>query len=109
MTKVIVDPGICGFTVTVSVKKDKDRNMQISIDTDCDMVQDMHGDISLLSFRDSLTGYNKNPVLRSAAKHLKHVACPVPSAILKAIEVEAGACLPKDAHIVFLKKKALPG
>jgi hypothetical protein len=37
--------------------------------------------------------------LRLAAKHLMHPACPVPSGILKAIEVESGLALPKDASI----------
>jgi hypothetical protein len=36
---------------------------------------------------------------------LKHAACPVPSAILKAIEVEAGLNVAKDATIVFLTEK----
>jgi len=36
---------------------------------------------------------------RLAAEHLVHPACPVPSGILKAIEVESGLALPKDASI----------
>ena len=37
--------------------------------------------------------------LKLAAEHLVHPACPVPSGIIKAIEVEAGLALPKDASI----------
>ena len=51
-----------------------------------------------------LTGFQNNPVYRSASKHLKHAACAVPSAILKAIEVEAGLNVPKDAVIRFVKE-----
>jgi hypothetical protein len=48
-------------------------------------------------------GFLSNPVYRAAAKHLKHTACPVPSGTIKAMEVEAGFCLPEDASIVFEK------
>jgi hypothetical protein len=34
-----------------------------------------------------------------AAKHCKHAACPVPSGIIKAVEVASGLALPKDASI----------
>jgi hypothetical protein len=34
-----------------------------------------------------------------AAKHCKHAACPVPSGIVKAVEVASGLALPKDASI----------
>jgi len=50
----------------------------------------------------TLAGFADNPVYRSAAKHLKHVACPVPSAILKAIETESGMNVPKDVRIEFV-------
>ncbi|MBI4316389.1 MAG: hypothetical protein HY679_10665, partial [Chloroflexi bacterium] len=30
-----------------------------------------------------------------------HTACPIPAAILKAIEVEVGIALPKDVTITF--------
>jgi len=53
----------------------------------------------------ALTGFQNNPVYRSAAKNLKHVACPVPSGILKALEVEAGLNVLKDASITFVKEK----
>ena len=43
--------------------------------------------------------------LRMAAKHCKHTACPVPSGILKAIEVASGLALPKDASIEVVQEK----
>ena len=52
---------------------------------------------------DALVGILKNPVYLAAARHLKHAACPVPAAVLKALEVEAGLNVKKDATIVFEK------
>jgi hypothetical protein len=37
------------------------------------------------------------------SKHCPHPACPVPSGILKAVEVAAGLALPRDASIVIRK------
>ena len=104
MTKVIVNSGACGFTVTVTTEKGNDKKIHIALDTACEMVQKMLADITTVDHRVTLTGFRDNPVYLSAAKHLKHVACPVPSAILKAIETEAGLNVPKDAAIVFIKE-----
>lgn len=104
MTKIIVDPGICGFPVAITAEMGKEKKIHIFIDTECEMVKKMLEDISTLNRMDAFTGYLNNPVYRSAAKHLKHVACPVPSGILKIIEVEAGLCLPKDVSMKFLSE-----
>jgi len=104
MTRVIVNSGACGYAVTITVTKGKDKSYEVALDTDCAMVKKMAGDLAVLDRLDALTGFQNNPVYRSAAKHLKHVACPVPSAILKALEVEAGLNVMKDATIVFDKK-----
>jgi hypothetical protein len=40
-----------------------------------------------------------------AAKHCKHTSCPVPSGIVKAVEVASGMALPKDASIKVMQEK----
>ncbi len=105
MTKVVIHSGSCGFTVTVTAEKGPSRTVRISLETDCEMVQKMAEEIATLDRTAALTGFQNNPVYRSAAKHLKHAACPVPSGILKALEVEAGLNLPRDVTVVFEKKK----
>lgn len=104
MTKVEIKPGVCGFVVNVTVEQDKERNFHIVVETECEMVQRIAAEIAQLEFRAPFTAILHNPVYRSASKHLKHVACPVPAGILKAIEVEAGVCLPRPVTITFKKK-----
>jgi len=104
MTTVIVNAGACGYTVTIKAEKGKDGKISVSLSTDCEMVTKMLEDIAIVDRFSPLTGFQNNPVYRSASKHLKHVACIVPSAILKAIEVEADLNVPKDAVIRFLKE-----
>ena len=105
MTTVIVNSGACGFTVTISAETMKDRTIKISLDTECGMVKNMLQDVSTLDRFAALIGFQSNPVYRSASKHLKHVTCPVPTGILKAIEAEAGLNVPKDATITFPMKQ----
>ena len=105
MTKVIVNSGACGFTVTITADKGKEKKILIALDTACEMVKNMGADIAAVDRMVPLMGFAENPVYRSAAKHLKHAACPVPSAILKAIETEAGMNIPKDVRIEFVREK----
>jgi hypothetical protein len=103
MTKVIIQSGACGFSVTITAEKEAAGKIALSLETECEMVKHMLEDIAVLDRLAAFTGLMNNPVYRSAAKHLKHVACPVPSAILKALEVEAGLNVAKDASIIFVK------
>jgi uncharacterized protein DUF6951 len=103
MTKVIVKSGACGFIVTITAEKGPGGKIAVSLDTDCEMVKKMREDIAVLDKLAPLTGFLSNPVHRSASKHLRHVACTVPSGILKAIEVEAGLNVAKDGGIIFVQ------
>jgi hypothetical protein len=103
MTKVIVHSGACGFIVRIEAEKSAGGQIALRIDTDCEMVKKMLEDVAVLDRFAALTAFQNNPVYRSAAKHLKHVACTVPSGIIKAIEAEAGLNVPKDADICFVK------
>jgi len=105
LTKLIVNSGVCGFSVSVTAEKGKDRKIMIFLETECGMVRKMLEDISTLDTMAAFAGFTNNPVYRSAGRRLKHAACPVPAGILKALEVEAGLNVPKDVSIIFIKDK----
>jgi hypothetical protein len=107
MTKVVVNSGICGFSTTVSAEKSEGKKIHISLDTACEMVQKMAEDIAVLDMMTVFSRFLDNPVYRSASKHLRHVTCPVPGGILKAMEVEAGFALPRDVSITFLESRKI--
>jgi len=104
MTRVDVSSGACGFTAVIRAEKGPNRTVDISVETGCAMVQKMAAEIASLGRRDALTGILNNPVYLAAGRHLKHAACPVPAAVLKALEVEAGLNVKMDASIVFSKE-----
>ena len=105
MTRVIVNSGICGFSVNIIAEKGEGKDIRLSVDTECGMVKKMAEDISTLGMMAVFKGFLNNPVYKAAERHLKHAACPVPSGILKALEAEAGLCLPKDVKMSFIKDK----
>ncbi len=104
MTTVIVNPGACGFEVTITAEKQPDGRIAVSLDTKCEMVKMMLEDVAVLDKKVVFAKFHNNPVYLSASKHLKHAACSVPSAILKTVEVEAGFNVPKAVSIAFVKK-----
>jgi len=107
MTKVVVDPGICGFTSIIETARLSTSKVRITITTDCDMISRLGSELKELDWRNALGSLKDSLVYKSAFQHVKHSACPIPAAILKSIEVEVGAALPKDVviHIETINSK----
>ncbi len=104
MTKVVINPGACGMPATIEVEKKDRKTYVLRISSDCEMVVKLGKEIPELTMMDAFKRIFDNPVYKQGAACLKHVACPVPSGILKALEVEAGLNLPKDVTITFVKE-----
>ena len=45
MTKVVVEAGICGFSITVEVVRLSARKVRVSVATECDMVREMNNQL----------------------------------------------------------------
>lgn len=103
MTKVLIQPGACGMPVTVEVEKKDKKTFSVTITSDCEMVQKLGKEVPELTMMDAFKRLLDNPVYTKGAGCLKHVSCPVPCGILKALEVEAGLNVPKDSVIHFEK------
>ena len=105
MTRILIHPGACGMPATVEVIRKEGRIFAIKITSQCEMIEKLGKELPEVTMIDIFMRFFDNPVYRAGAICLKHVACPVPSGILKALEVEAGLNLPKDVSITFLKDK----
>ena len=103
MTKVQIQPGACGMLVTVEVEKKDKKTFAVTISSECEMVKKLGSELPELVFMDAFKRLLDNPVYMKGAACLKHVSCPVPTGILKALEVEAGLAVPRDVSIVFEK------
>jgi hypothetical protein len=106
MAKVIVNPGICGFVSSVEAHSEDGQIVSIQLKSGCSGIKDMESDLqSLDSFSEVLGKYGASKVFQSAAAHCPHPACPIPIAILKAIEVECNLALPKAVGMEIEKDK----
>jgi len=101
MTRVVVNPGICGKSVTAEVVKVGKRRVGIKITTDCEIVTKMGESLAELDQRDILKPHVHSEVYKCASRCHLHAACPVPMAIIKAVEVEGGLALPRPVSIHF--------
>lgn len=102
-TEVMIDGGVCKFRTHVSATSDMMGNITLSIETSCPNMPKMIarlGDIN--AYEEIAGGYLKSKVFAAAAE-LPHVTCPVPTGILKAIEVAGGLGLKRDPSIHFLE------
>ena len=76
----------------------------------CDEITAMNPDLARVQWKgkghEVFKRMTESVVYQSAARHIRHTACPIPAAILKAIEVEVGIALPKDVTITFTNSDA---
>jgi hypothetical protein len=99
MASAEIESGICGFCTTVRTTVEG-RTVRVEFETDCGYVEQLAEALTAVDPYREISYRGEGPVtLKLAAEHLVHPACPVPSGIIKAIEVEAGLALPKDASI----------
>ena len=101
MTIVEVDAGSCGFTTKIQVHKADAQTVRMVISSDCEMITKWGEELHTLDWGQCLRDFVDSPVFQCASKHIGHVACPVPVALLKAMEVEVGVALPVDVTIRF--------
>ncbi len=97
MITVQTDPGICGLPSTIKSLSEDMQNVKIEIDSKCPDIMKMAEKIKEVNAMQEVFGkIGENAIYTAAKEHCKHVACPVPAAIVKAVEAAAGLALPKD-------------
>ena len=99
--RVMVDPGICGFICSILAWKDG-KEVKFDIQSECGQIRKLAGTLGPITVRDLFVPLTQCPVFRCAEASKCHLACPVPSSLIKAAEVVLGLALPKDATIRFL-------
>ena len=101
MVRAVVNPGICGRTVTIKVVKARKRGVRVDITSDCEVVTKMGESLAELNLLDALKPPVNSEVYKCASECRLCTSCPVPMAILKAIEIEAGLALPRLVLVHF--------
>jgi hypothetical protein len=104
VAKAEIDAGICGFHTTCTATKNADDTVHLEIQSGCKAVLKLAEQIQDVDpFKEVFWRRSMPTIHQAAPQCLSHPSCPVPSGIIKAIEVEAGLALPKDVTIKVTK------
>ena len=104
MAIVRIVPGVCGMQTRIEAQADDGYQVTFTITTDCEHIQKMAAELGEVSALEEL----RRPMTQTtpyqlADRFFLHAACPVPGAIVKAMEVAAGMALPADVHVLVSK------
>ena len=96
--------GACGFTSVVKATRIDKKHVSVKIISACEMLRKMNDDLKLFDWRrDLFCNIRDSIVYRCADKYLMHTDCPVPSAIVKVIQIELDGMVPMDVNMKFEK------
>ena len=99
---IMLDPGVCQFKSKISVTMDEDNRLAYRIESGCPHVKKMSAEMPLFDMFDIIKmPFGENPIYELGGKFLKHSACPLPMAMIKAGEVVTGMGLKRTVTVSF--------
>lgn len=104
MTKVRINPGICGLITTVTAESEDQQEVKITVHSACESIQKMFEELgdTYDAFDVCLTKPGTGELYEYAAEHFPvHASCPAIAGIIKCMEVECRLALPAEAKIEF--------
>ncbi len=100
MAKVKVEAGVCGFITEIQTLVNDDQKVTLDIESECPHVMALAEEYPKSEgMMEVFLSFGESPLFKAAKNTLQHSACPVPTAIMKAIEVSCGLALPRDVII----------
>lgn len=99
MAKAEINPGVCGMHTTIVAKANGDGRIHLAVESECEAVRKLVEQLKEVDPFQEFSWRGKPQTHALAPKCLFHSACPVPSGIIKVIEIEAGLALPADVTI----------
>jgi hypothetical protein len=100
---IMLDPGVCQFKSKISVTMDEDNNLIYVIDSQCPHIKKMSAEMPKFGMFDIVKmPFCENPIYELGGKYLKHSACPLPMAMIKAGEVVTGMGLKRKVSVEFV-------
>ena len=98
--KVTVDPGVCKLGTVISAKMSDDMmHVDFQVESSCPHISKMAQEVKSVDYMDIMSkNMLENPFYQAAAKCCPHVACPVPCAFNKALEVAADLGLKRNVE-----------
>ena len=105
MTKVRIDPGICGLKTVVEAAASDETEVTVKIRSACPSIKKMAEELGeeFDAYELCLQKPGLGPFYDYAQEHFPvHVSCPAINGIIKCVEVECHLALKKNATIEFI-------
>jgi len=105
MINIEVNPGICALKTIINVESEDQETASIEIVSDCPFIRSISDELKEVDgYTECFSKFGESQTFKLANKYCKHPGCPVPSAIIKGVEVACGLALPKNVEISVVKK-----
>ena len=98
--RVCVDAGVCKMRTLITAKDNGMGLIELDIKSDCPNILKMSWRLEPMSpYAEVEAEFNKSTIYQLANDAIPHTACPVPSAMVKALEVAGDLGLKREAVI----------
>lgn len=104
MTKLTINPGVCGFIAKVEAISDGGMAVTVKVETGCESVTKMFKDLgdTFNPYEICMARPGAGPLYEYAAQNfISHGCCPTIAGIIKAMEAECGLALKRDVSFTF--------
>ena len=98
--KATVDAGVCKMITVIEAKMNDDGYVEVNIESDCPNILRVSWALKPeFAFMIVEAPMNSTEIYKIASEEIPHAACPVPSGIIKAIEVAGDLGIKRDVSI----------
>jgi hypothetical protein len=102
MTKLRVNAGACGYKSVVITEQIEGKQVRIKIISACRMLQLFNQKLQVVDWTKGVfEKFCDSIVYQVAHETINHIDCPLPLAVIKAIQTEIDGALPKDVLLQF--------
>ncbi len=104
MATIKVDPGICGLMTELTVTAEDGMNAVFEVKTDCPYIKNLVEAVPTVNgYEEVFAKYGDGKIALAAKEYCSHAACPVPTGMLKGVEIVCSLALPKEVKIEIEK------
>ena len=102
--RVCVDAGVCKMRTLITAKDNGMGLIELDIKSDCPNILKMSWRLEPMSpYAEVEAEFHKSTIYQLANDAIPHTACPVPAAMIKALEVAGDLGLKREAVIRFVE------
>ena len=107
MTRATVEAGVCGFSSVIRVESPDSQHATVRLETGCPNLKPLESvPLELDAYVECFGKIGESSVYAYLRDHCRHPGCPLAAAIIKAVEVECGLALPRDASMRIEKEQS---